>query len=156
VVLSCLADFLVKNIAPSRILTESDNLSELEEHIGGLSTDVKKKGNGKIGIGISFSLVVMLCLFLRGHSILRFLDLPALYLGTALARCNCYFFLTSASSLSGYNVGWSTAGVALMAMALEGIATQTSPSWVFNEVHPLTTGSTSEMNSMLYRELITL
>jgi len=87
------------NKAPSRILTESDNLSELEEHIGGLSTDVKKKGNGKIGIGISFSLVVMLCLFLRG-----------------------------------YNVGWSTAGVALMAMALEGIATQTSPSWVFNEV----------------------
>lgn len=88
----------MQHVEQSEYYSDTDVDEAFEDRVGAIG-DGKQEGRGRLGIALSFSLVVMMILFLLG--------------------CN---------------VGWSTAGVALVAMAIEGIVTQTSPSWVFKEV----------------------
>lgn len=86
--------------------------------------DGKQEGNGKLGICLSLSLVVLLLLYLLGS--------PPPLLVSSVVDCADPMDVIC----SGCNVGWSAAGVALVAMMIEGIATQTSPNWVFKNVCP--------------------
>jgi hypothetical protein len=117
----------MQHMEQSEYYSDTDVDEAFEDRVGTMG-DGKQEGRGRLGIALSFSLVVMMVLFLFGTR--------------ASTTSACPPTPSTHQSLlggAGCNVGWSTAGVALVAMAIEGIATQTSPSWVFKQVHTIAT-----------------